>query len=242
MPTYLDRYLAGQHEQVWSELLALGAKVRTEPLLPDALAVACETMTRTRINIERLVDRLDRIGYEFYFPCDCDDRSRQVTFRLPTTDVHEQLAKLEILAGPLPLSLYAFWEVIDSVALWGHHPDWPASMHADPLDVTPVDYALAAYDEWAECCEFDGADETGPYYIHIGADDLHKAGVSGARELGIPMPSPAADAPLLYWWQKVTFVEYLRTCFRWGGFPGFQRYENYPAKMIAYLAADLLPI
>jgi hypothetical protein len=30
--TYLERYLAGEYEQVWDELLGLGAAVRTPPL------------------------------------------------------------------------------------------------------------------------------------------------------------------------------------------------------------------
>jgi hypothetical protein len=44
--SYLERYLTGEHEQVWAELVALGAAVRDEPLYSDALAVARETMRR----------------------------------------------------------------------------------------------------------------------------------------------------------------------------------------------------
>jgi hypothetical protein len=65
MPTYLDRYLAGEHEQVWDELMALGAAVREEPVYSDALAVARETMRRSRSNIETLIPRLDQAGYVF---------------------------------------------------------------------------------------------------------------------------------------------------------------------------------
>jgi hypothetical protein len=63
--TYLDRYLRGEHEQVWDELVALGAAVREEPLYSDALAVARETMRRARHNIETLIPRLVRVGYLF---------------------------------------------------------------------------------------------------------------------------------------------------------------------------------
>jgi hypothetical protein len=44
--TYLERYLAGEHEPVWAELQALGAAVRAEPLYSDALAVAHDTPSR----------------------------------------------------------------------------------------------------------------------------------------------------------------------------------------------------
>jgi hypothetical protein len=63
--TYLERYLAGEYEQVWAELEALDAAVRDEPLYSDALAVARETMRRVRENLETLIPRLVKSGYQF---------------------------------------------------------------------------------------------------------------------------------------------------------------------------------
>jgi hypothetical protein len=63
--SYLQRYLAGDHEAVWADLLSLGAQVRAEPLYTDALAVARETMRRVRENLERLIPRLVAAGYQF---------------------------------------------------------------------------------------------------------------------------------------------------------------------------------
>lgn len=65
MASFLSRYLDGEHVQVWDELLALGERVREEPLYSDALAVAQETMRRVRYNIELLIPRLKDIGYQF---------------------------------------------------------------------------------------------------------------------------------------------------------------------------------
>jgi hypothetical protein len=62
---YLQRYLRGEYEQVWDELLSLGAAVREEEVYPEALAVARETMQRVRHNIEMLIQRLIRIGFVF---------------------------------------------------------------------------------------------------------------------------------------------------------------------------------
>jgi hypothetical protein len=64
LPLY-DRYVAGQHTAVWSELMAQRAAVRSEPLAADALAVAYETMSRVEQNIRALVLRLGEIGYKF---------------------------------------------------------------------------------------------------------------------------------------------------------------------------------
>jgi hypothetical protein len=65
MGTYYDRYQSGEHEEVWTDLLALGRAIQNEPLYSDALAVARETMSRARTNIETLIVRLDQIGYRF---------------------------------------------------------------------------------------------------------------------------------------------------------------------------------
>jgi hypothetical protein len=62
---YYDRYRRGERIEVWSDLIALGETVRQEPVYSDAAAVARETMTRARENIETLITRLDGIGYEF---------------------------------------------------------------------------------------------------------------------------------------------------------------------------------
>lgn len=63
--TYLERYLKGEHEAVWNELIALGEAVRHEPVYSDAKAVAAETMQRSRRNIEKIYERLKSIGYQF---------------------------------------------------------------------------------------------------------------------------------------------------------------------------------
>jgi hypothetical protein len=65
MPTFLDRYQAGDHKRVWADLEALGDRVRKKRYLPDAQAVANETMKRVRHNAEVVVDRLESLGYQF---------------------------------------------------------------------------------------------------------------------------------------------------------------------------------
>jgi hypothetical protein len=63
--SYLERYQHGEYVQVWEELIALGDRVREEPVYSDACAVARETMERGRRNIETIYQRLQSIGYQF---------------------------------------------------------------------------------------------------------------------------------------------------------------------------------
>lgn len=62
----LKRYHAGEHEAVWADMMALGAKVRESPCADDARNVARETMRRARQNVESIIRRLDRLGYKFW--------------------------------------------------------------------------------------------------------------------------------------------------------------------------------
>src|SRR5215472_15665414 len=106
MASFLSRYQRGEHEQVWTELLALGEQVREERLYLDALAVARETMRRVRYNIEMLIPRLKDIGYHFYrygvdiyrnfSPEESEEAHREMPiFALPAEDVDELILAIE---------------------------------------------------------------------------------------------------------------------------------------------------
>jgi hypothetical protein len=225
---WLERYQAGEHEQVWAELLSLGDKVREATVLPDAVAVVRETMRRCRENIERLFSRLRIMGYEFKFPDEA--------FVPPVESVFEQIAAIEDHVGPIPLSLCAWYEVVGSVNFMGSHPQWRGHhVYPDPLVVSPSNYILA-YDEENWYRE--------RYSLEIAPDYYHKENVSGGPPYTISLPNAAIDAPLEYEWHETTFVNYLRLSFQWGGFPGWERYpeDSQPTTLLRKLTADLLPI
>ena len=354
MTSYLERYQAGEHEAVWAELLALGAKVREEPLAADARAVAEETMRRVRLNVETIVERLRGIGYEFAYP-------DQVLVG-PEPEVLRAIDALERQVGPLPLALRVFYEKVGSVCLMGSHPTLsayaespnlgsfmasvknaftqhlgapppasppPALLHnplfarlspeaqaemgssmsliqalmgsvrevqeetarsieqgtppsprlmqlhglaeglaasmpgmmvgpgseprvpagdgppaSDPLVVWPPqsddpdDYR--AWDE-DEDDEDDAALGGVEYVIEIAPDATHKANESGGGPYEVAFPDPAVDGPFRGDEDYGTFVEYLRECFRWGGFPGLRDQVTPPAELDV-LRRDLLPI
>jgi hypothetical protein len=235
---YLERYRNGEREQVWAELLALGAQVREEPLFSDALAVARETMTRARANVETLVARLNKLGYKFAFP--------EWVFVQPPTNTQRQIKKLErSIRGPIPLSIRVWWEIVGSVSLMGDHPvlagywgDLPHTFASnyerdidlsDPLVVDPIE---AVFDDW---------DDDDSITLVISPDANHKENVSGDT-YSIDVPNAAIDAILDGEEHNITFVNYLRLSFRWGGFPGFEQSKNPPTELLNFLAADLLPI
>jgi hypothetical protein len=214
---YLERYIAGENEQVWTELQALGEAVRQEPAYEQARAVAGETMERVRRNCERIVNRLRSLGCQFgRYP---DGRDRSFTFgplRPPDGDSEGDLRRLEQAVGPLPISLVAFWQQVGSVDLVGWLPGWPTSL--DPL---VVERPATGVSELADM-EFQ-LETHGHFEASLAPDVFHKHNVSGGAPYAVKLPDPAADFILRNEPHGVLFVQYLRLAIlRFGGFPGLE--------------------
>jgi hypothetical protein len=146
--------------------------------------------------------------------------------------VDTQIRALEKVAGTLPISLRAFYEVVGSVDWNGHLAGLLPSTRpevADPLVVVPIEAAV----ETAHY--FDDAKEK---WILIAADGLMKANTSGGDPYQIEVPNASADGVLRFECHDLNFVEYLRLVFRFGGFPGYEGME-FPPPQLAELSADL---
>ena len=271
-----DRYQAGEHRQVWTELVALGSAVRDDPYAADALAVAYETMRRVRANVETLVQRLTAMGYVFQpdgpstGPANMQIGGMVVPLsrmfgmlmkatgkmasqpRTPGPNPGDTAPRAHVPPGPnarkevadfekeyamLPLSLRAFYEVVGEVNLNGTHPlldpkDNPVA--PDPLIVYGLDEGIVELDE-------DDEEGERPAAVTIAPDDLHKANTSGGDAYAMAIPDARADGELLHERHGVFFVDYLRLCFEYGGFPGYEGRATAPAEL-QHLKAGLLEL
>ena len=294
LPMY-DRYQAGAHVDVWRELVSLGAGVREDPYVADALAVAYETMRRVQANVRTLVERLTAMQYTFGMPdgpmdvaiggpqgetrMDFDHLVRRVmgsgktpnipglpnladmmakardliaaqakgkqevrerarAHTPPPPDIHDQIVSFEREYATLPLSLRVFYEVVGEVNLIGSHPTLAPADRAiapDPLVVYALDEGALEYDEEED------EEEGRPSAITIAPDDLHKANTSGGDAYEMAIPDLRADGELLNERHQLFFVDYLRLCFRFGGFPGYDGAAEVPQEISA-LKAGLLEI
>jgi hypothetical protein len=81
-----------------------------------------------------------------------------------------------------------------------------------------------------------------PPDVILAPDSTHKTGHSGGGPYYMSFPDPAIDAR--FWGDENygTFIEYLRVCFRWGGFPGLRASAKPPREELAYLTQGLLPL
>jgi hypothetical protein len=238
---FISRYLAGEHEQVWTEMIALGADIRKPRYKSEALEVARETMRRVEVNVRTVVARLHILHYRFKSKGAVDspfaERLRESTKRrrqnrraadyqirphvLPSADTVRHLEELEKQVGAIPLSLWAFYEIVGEVDLIGHHDT--ISPEADPLVVFSLEMVLRG-------CREEIAEEG---LVPIAPDHYHKANISGGAPYEIALPDPRADAELLNEPHKLLFVDYLRLVFRHGGFPGYAGKDRDVPKEVA---------
>lgn len=234
---YLKRYKDGECKAVWSELVQLGDAVMGEPLRTEALEVARETMSRARRNIEKIVNRLEGLGYRFgNEPSDPLPAKDARVFMGAPANASQLINQLEEeLRGPLPLSLRAFYEQVGSVSLIGSHellnPPYRGQDLADPLLLFGIEDLIEQLDEIPPEEREDEAELT------IAPDDLTKADVSGSFYY-VYLPFAAADFAFNHF-RDGGFVDYLRLTFKWGGFPGWERYSNPPTEQIAILTENL---
>jgi hypothetical protein len=260
MRSYLSRYQQGECEQVWQELYTLGTKVHQAEVYPDAWAVAIETMKRVHQNVEVLIPRLEALGYQFGYEwvkeewLDVDEEwiaIQPARSAPPPADIAQRIQRFEELAGPLPLSLRAFYGEVGEVNFFGRHLLWdqlfkrekprgqPLS-NLDPLAVKGLDeYTFEDYVSWRKAMQEQGM-EASLYPLMIALDSELKYNISGSGAYEIEVPNRAADAMLLDEWHHTTFVNYLRICLHYGGLPGLQYISHLLSEELAYLRKDLL--
>jgi len=250
MVDFYQRYQACMHvyqqsKRVWAELLSLGGDIHQEPIFEEANRVVKDTMIRVKENVATLIDRLYDLGYAFTFP-------EEVWVR-PAPDIASILDQIEREFGLLPRSLRGWYEVVGSVNFIGNHPEinfydqvsyegWDSfQCYPDPLVIAPIQPKLSSY-FLNDVYEEEGIEiTTPPYSVILAPDATHKANHSGGGPTQVMIPNPRMDAPLISdEWDGFLFMNYLQTCFDWGGFPGWRFNPNYPREILNFLTKDLM--
>jgi hypothetical protein len=243
--THFRRYQAGDHVEVWADLIALGSSVRESAALSDARSVAWATMERVATNVERLIARLKGHGYEFgVYPDGTALRGTTSPLIRPNTASLLEIDELEHFAGTIPLSLRAFWEVLGCVCLIGRTCHGRLE-YSDPLYVAPPIVGIVDVREFHPD-KFEAREPLGePFACPIAPDFLHKDNISGGEPYSIRLPNVGADTKLENEWHDLYFVNYLRVAIlEWGGFPGLASsnpFEKWRAKGLSMAKPEWLP-
>ncbi|MEV0215428.1 hypothetical protein [Micromonospora sp. NPDC050695] len=218
-PDWMNRYVAGDHRQVWHEMRQLGGRVREPAFAAQAQAVCDEMARRARSNIETLVARLREQSYRFHE--NDDDQTPTEPYAPPGPEAEEHLHWLEQRVDPLPMVLSSWIRIVGDVWLVGTHPQWPSSAAADPLvlelagtrypDSDIREYFAGEIKAWQD-------DQDEPFLLPVAPDQFHKDNVSGGGPYGIVLPDSCADAHFVGE-AGMPLVAYLNWVFRHGGFP-----------------------
>jgi hypothetical protein len=185
--TWLDLYRRGDREEVWREIVILEDRVREASYIGAAQAVAKETMSRVRANVQAVKERLSAIGYRFQTP----ERAHVA----PSPSRIDWLDAFEERVGVIPISLRAFYDVVGSVD-FTQAPDqlvqWAAreGREVDPL------FSLGEEDPLVvEELDQDPAPWSSDWWF-LACDEFHKAKYSGGENYHVRLPDPAADFPI----------------------------------------------
>jgi hypothetical protein len=235
---YLDRYLAGEHVAVWSELVALGDKVREEPLRAEAVRV-CEVIVRhARFNLRTLHARLLEMGYQFADP--------DAALVDAGPDATAKIEEIEQELGALPLIARAWYGILGSLNFCqddqqgvykgaGRPPMGPDIFGLGSHPVLIVQSLDSCREQLQDMAEYpdevprpwkwkeigrEAPDESVKYsgFLPLGG------WASNCEPKGFMLPCHGVDGVIYNDGGGDTyFVDQLRWAFQWGGFPFWKR-------------------
>ncbi|MDJ1481723.1 hypothetical protein QNI16_14580 [Cytophagaceae bacterium YF14B1] len=216
-----ERYLQGETVQVWNEIVSLKERIFTPPFREDALQVVNTMVDRIVYNMELIYTELLAEGYVFdrQGGYGYQDRlGKSVFFQKSTADkidlIVDFLIKLEPLGVP-PLILTEIYKKFDMIDFRGYFSGLRSFLPLDPLYLYPMEEMI----KWG--VEYDFVKDTN--YILFSPDEGFKADGYGETNYGVTISDKmVADGNLINYGVDITFVEYLRQAFRWGGFPNLK--------------------
>jgi hypothetical protein len=171
----------------------------------------------------------------------------------PRVEDQEVMSRIEEITGaPLPVSLRAFWESVGGINfVWdyesGEAPDLGVELpmdEMDPLCVDTPEEVTHVFAEWEHQRAGINPELVDPYTVVLAPDYLHKANTSGGGPYGIELPFLGADPVFANESHELPFVDYLRLCFRWAGFPRLECYAERPdaREFLAVMGKGLEPL
>jgi hypothetical protein len=244
MPSFAERYRAGDLEAVTAELSALGALTDAD-FRADAVAVADQVMTTANRNLEQIERRLQGLGY-------CFAAANSGVRRPPGPELVAGLTAIAATAS-IPITLDRWFRIVGEVDLSGDHPRLSslASAHgwisrlrsaADPIVSDPL--VLAWFGGLLE----ESLALTPPEMVlELAPDACQKAGLSGSGPSFVRLGNATFDVTLhgedvL---DGLELIPYLRLAFAWGGFPGLSQEPELAEAArtdLSVLTRDLEPV
>ena len=199
MGIYLQRYLGGECEAVWRQLVDLGEAALRPPVLEEATAVTEEVVRRMIHNARVIGNYLADAGYEFQTPG---------PFVVPADEsTAEGVRQIEQEYGELPLILKVWWSHVDHLNSVPSEKWWKSTegchtegiFPAPEIAICSPHECLSISQDWAELIRENWEATTAAGYStegHMHPDDvflLIGPVTSGNDRVGYRFPFRAVD-------------------------------------------------
>lgn len=222
----IEQYKNGATKEVYAEIRKLEEDVFLPENFREVETVLIETFERVAYNLEIIYAELQKINYVFF------DRP----FHKPLPDTEKLLKELDNAVkdfGYVPLSLKYFYKIVGGVDFaWNYEKEkeipWEV---ADPIQIRSLDEIVSyvTNEYWKEDIQNYVDDEYfGFAFLELSADGLHKDNVSGGSPYSLKIEKTSTiDSDFMNEPHDTTFIDYLRICFDYCGFPGNPEQESY---------------
>ena len=223
---FYNRYIAGEEISVWRDIYSLKEISAIDDNWQDLLKVLQETFERVKYNIDFIFVKLKECkcySFKESNPIKSDYVKSNYYFNILKNKVNE--------FGYMPFTLDFFYRNIESINFLHSLERHSLFKYADPLFIDSAEHLLDNMDDgsWEELM-YENKDNKMPVYVEFSPDYYHKDNVSGGLPYGIEItPTQQVDSYVVNTpYGNIYFVEYLRLCFKYGGFPNISdKNDNY---------------
>lgn len=169
-------------------------------------------------------------------------------------DMADYIHELNLIIGPVPLALRAWYEQVGAVNFFGYHPRWVQFLDQPSLRMKDIPeaergrYLMSACDPF-QVCVLDAhyrdklirlQEQHKLTAFEFAPDPFFKDLTGGSSTpYVIQLGQAGIDGTLAD--PSLTFMAYVRKSLRWAGFPGMAEWESAPLEDIAFVTQDMLP-
>lgn len=243
MSTWIERYRAGDHAQVWQELEDEAARNAAPEFLKSAKEVVRECLSRARHNVMWLFDGLTQLGYRF----DSESEPGPPDYPLELR-IHGALEYVRAKGGkryradPWTHPALEFLEE-EGIELPAHHRNGkPGRANYRP----PTSRTPRVLDELEQELGLRLPLATRGWFETIGSVDLsgrhpilnRNGQIATLRVVPDPSRTPLAAGFVA----GAEFVSFIRESFACAGFPGWSAVPDPPVRELVWLRSGLLPL
>lgn len=241
MTSWLDRYKAGEHSEVWSEMQSLGPDISLPVNRKAADKVVRETMKRAAGNVRVLFSELLSLGYKFQAVPEPDVPDYALELRIEHALAYAaKHGGSKYRSNPLghPALAWVDDEDIEVPSRFRkgmpsranfRHPGPRLLAHLHEVESTTGSAFSVAVRGWFEL--------VGSVDMQGSHPRLNPAGTIAALHV-----SPDRATPLLQIEAGAGFVAAIRHAFTWAGFPGWDGRGSAPERELAWLRSKLQPL